>query len=130
MKAIIWFGMAAMAALTMLSTVVLAGGNSIKQRLKLQQHQTFLQNQQNTQRAAAAAQQDPGGGFETASGPELPRLPSIENQTDAEKINADRQVEASLIYRNLRLVQKLPHAEAVAVLKKAGYPTDRIVTIR
>jgi hypothetical protein len=120
--------MSVVAALTLVSSAVFAGGNSIKQRLKLQQHQTFLQNQQNTQKAAAAAQQDTGG-FETASGPEGARLPTLEDQSNAERINADRQVEATLIYRNLRLVQKIPHAEAIAVLKKAGYPTDRIVTI-
>ena len=39
---------------------------------------------------------------------------------------AERRVEAQLIYKNLRLEQKVSHDEAITALKKANYPTDGI----
>jgi len=55
-------------------------------------------------------------------------------RTGAQDANAPaedpRETEAGMIYRNLRIEQKIGHTEAIEVLKRAGYPVERIVEIR
>ena len=106
-------------------STVMAGSDTIKQRLKLQQQQSFLQNQLKSRTASAKAAENIAE-FETAAGPET----TLGNWEDLHKINAGRHVEANLIYRNFRLIEKIPHAEVISALSKAGYPTDKIVEIR
>lgn len=64
---------------------------------------------------------------------QTPAPPAPPGQTGAQPVNAPaddpREVEAAMIYRNLRIEQKIAHDQALAVLKRAGYPVDRIVEI-